>query len=255
MKICLILEGCYPYIHGGVSTWTHSYIQSMKEHEFVLWVVGAQEKEQGRFVYELPEHVTEIHEVFLDTALDTAILDLKDYLSEERLTEMVEKYSAVVKPYLERMPDSMYSELTTEDYDTVAEAIPGEIDQNYRLYLESLEKPMPFFIGPVQEEDGKLMIYWDVSYDFDAENIMYTVEVTKDYTFQDVMYKEKQELPEVSLDMPDAGQYFVRVRAENESEKTQDAFDYYVSDEGKWYGIKCFYVLPDGTIGEDEYEE
>ena len=69
MKICLILEGCYPYVHGGVSTWMHQYINIMKEHEFILWVIGACEKDRGKFVYELPDNVTEIHEVFLDTAL------------------------------------------------------------------------------------------------------------------------------------------------------------------------------------------
>ena len=36
MRICLVLEGCYPYVHGGVSTWMHSYIEAMKEHEFVF---------------------------------------------------------------------------------------------------------------------------------------------------------------------------------------------------------------------------
>ena len=69
VKICLILEGCYPYVHGGVSTWMHQYIQEMKEHEFVLWVIGAYEKDRGKFVYELPASVTEVHEVFLDAAL------------------------------------------------------------------------------------------------------------------------------------------------------------------------------------------
>ena len=39
MRICLVLEGCYPYVHGGVSTWMHGYIQAMPEHEFVLWVI------------------------------------------------------------------------------------------------------------------------------------------------------------------------------------------------------------------------
>ena len=34
MKICLILEGCYPYVFGGVSTWMHQYINKMKEHLF-----------------------------------------------------------------------------------------------------------------------------------------------------------------------------------------------------------------------------
>ena len=31
VKICLILEGCYPYVFGGVSTWMHQYINEMKE--------------------------------------------------------------------------------------------------------------------------------------------------------------------------------------------------------------------------------
>ena len=38
MRICLVLEGCYPYVFGGVSTWMHQYINQMQEHEFVLWV-------------------------------------------------------------------------------------------------------------------------------------------------------------------------------------------------------------------------
>ena len=69
MRICLVLEGSYPYIHGGVSTWMHSYIQNMPEHEFVLWVIGAKAKDRGKYAYKLPENVVEIHEVFLDDAL------------------------------------------------------------------------------------------------------------------------------------------------------------------------------------------
>lgn len=69
MRICLVLEGCYPYVHGGVSTWMHSYIEAMKEHEFVLWVIGAKAEDRGKFVYDLPDNVVEVHEVFLDDAL------------------------------------------------------------------------------------------------------------------------------------------------------------------------------------------
>ena len=69
MRICLVLEGSYPYVYGGVSTWMHSCIRSMPEHEFVLWVIGANAKDRGRFVYELPPNVVEVHEVFLDDAL------------------------------------------------------------------------------------------------------------------------------------------------------------------------------------------
>ena len=69
MRICVILEGCYPYVTGGVSSWIHEYIQAMPQHEFVLWTVGADSAMQGQFKYALPENVVEVHEVFLQDAL------------------------------------------------------------------------------------------------------------------------------------------------------------------------------------------
>ena len=85
MRICLILEGCYPYVNGGVSTWMHQYITEMKEHEFVLWVIGANSEIKDKFVYELPKNVVEIHQVFLDDALkiqDTGLFSHK-FTNEE----------------------------------------------------------------------------------------------------------------------------------------------------------------------------
>lgn len=69
MRICLILEGCYPYVRGGVSSWVHNYMQAMPQHEFVLWTIGAESKNKGKFIYELPANVVSVHEVFLDDAL------------------------------------------------------------------------------------------------------------------------------------------------------------------------------------------
>lgn len=69
MKVCMILEGSYPYVFGGVSSWTHQYIQAMPDTQFVLWCIGAREEDRGKFKYQLPENVAEVHEVFLDSAL------------------------------------------------------------------------------------------------------------------------------------------------------------------------------------------
>ena len=65
--------------------------------------------------------------------LDEAILDLKEYLSEERLGTMIEKYKTVVKPYLYEMPDVFYAPLTSEQYDELAASLPEEIEKNYQL--------------------------------------------------------------------------------------------------------------------------
>ncbi|MFN8398899.1 MAG: GT4 family glycosyltransferase PelF [Anaerolineales bacterium] len=73
MKICFILEGSYPYVRGGVSTWVDGYIRSMPEHEFVLWTIADQEEKSGKFVYELPQNVVNVHENFLNTSLNLKI--------------------------------------------------------------------------------------------------------------------------------------------------------------------------------------
>ena len=181
---------------------------------------------------------------------------MKDYLSEERLSTMISQYENVVRPYLYSMPDQMHAPLTQVQYDTVAAGIPEEVEKNYELYLESLEKPQPFYIGTPAIQDNALNLNWDVSYDFDAEDITYTVELATDYQFQNVIFRQEGvAVPEVQTSVPAAGQYFVRVRATDSSGKTQDAFDYYVTDNGKNYGMKCFYVTADQRIEEDIYEE
>ena len=85
MRICLILEGCYPYVNGGVSSWMHQYIKEMTEHEFVLVTLGANSKDRGKFKYQLAENVVEIKEFFLDeiTDLEEQQTELDRNLSED----------------------------------------------------------------------------------------------------------------------------------------------------------------------------
>ncbi len=189
-------------------------------------------------------------------ALDDAIEDLRTYLTAERIDSMAEAYAEVVKPYIFSMPDVTGSVYTEEMYDSMVKSISAEIEYNYQMYQESYEKPMPFFIGVPVKDGDKLTLDWDPAYDFDAETITYTFELARDYTMTDILIKEEDILiPTISFDMLPEGQYFVRIRAENTSGKSQYAFDYYVIDEGKVYGVKCFYVTADGEIVEDVYVE
>ena len=188
--------------------------------------------------------------------LDAAILDVKSYLSEERISGMIQAYRTVTQAYLKKMPDQMYAPLTDAEYETIASAIPSEVEQNYKLYKESLKKPMPFYIGVPTIDGNTLKFNWDASYDFNAEDITYTVELAKDYQFKEVVYRQENLLiPEAQTTVPADGQYFLRVRATNASGKTQDAFDYYVTDDGKNYGMKCFYITGGTNVEEDIYVE
>ena len=66
MRICFIAEGCYPYVVGGVSGWVHSMIRTFPDQEFILLTIIANRELSGRFAYELPENVTEVHELYLE---------------------------------------------------------------------------------------------------------------------------------------------------------------------------------------------
>ena len=188
--------------------------------------------------------------------LDTAMKELYAYMNEERIQSMLEHYRSVTEKYVWQMPDRMNVPITHDEYEEVLKSIWPEIDENYNYYWESYRKPMPFFIGKPQVVNGSLLLNWDPSYNFEIENIYYTVELAKDYLFTTTFFRQENLiLPELTMDTLPAGQYFLRVRATNASGYTQDAFDYYVTETGKHYGMICFYVQPDGSIAEDTYEE
>ena len=83
MRICVLLEGCYPYMTGGVSTWIHQYMKPMPQHEFVILAIGADSSTKGQFRYELPENVVEVREVFLNDALKKSARGKKYRFSDE----------------------------------------------------------------------------------------------------------------------------------------------------------------------------
>ena len=66
MRVCMVVEGCYPYVVGGVSSWVQSMIKSFPATEFVILAIIADRKLSGKFAYELPDNVVEVHELYLN---------------------------------------------------------------------------------------------------------------------------------------------------------------------------------------------
>ena len=193
---------------------------------------------------------------FYREKLDLAMEDLYATLLDGRLEEYVNTYSELIKPLVYKGKDATYMPITSTQYDTIASSLVNEVKSNYDNYKKSYEKPMPFYIGTPQQEDGKLSLVWEVAYSFDVESITYTFELAKDYNFTNPIVKETSlTLPRIKFDTLPEGQYFIRVIAQDEGGDTQTAFDSYITENGKIYGTKCFYVDEDGQIVEDVYVE
>ena len=65
MKVCIIVEGCYPYVVGGVSSWVHSLIKQFPNVEFIIQTIAADRSIRGKFVYDMPDNVSEVREAYV----------------------------------------------------------------------------------------------------------------------------------------------------------------------------------------------
>ncbi len=68
--ICLIVEGTYPYVSGGVSSWAHDMITSLSDKTFHLLCVLPPKAEVER-KYELPDNVLSVNHVYLQDLPET----------------------------------------------------------------------------------------------------------------------------------------------------------------------------------------
>ncbi|MEG2596368.1 MAG: spore coat protein CotH, partial [Ruthenibacterium sp.] len=119
-----------------------------------------------------------------------------------------------------------------------------------------LTRPMPFFIDVPRQTETGYACDWDASFDLNSSDITYAAEISNSIDFTNPIVEYTGELPEITMPKLESGQYFIHVAAKNAEGKQQDAFDYYVTeDNNKIFGVRCFYVLEDGTVEIPIYEE
>jgi glycosyltransferase involved in cell wall biosynthesis len=64
----MLLEGTYPYVRGGVSSWVHQILSGLPELTFSLVFVGGRRSDYGQAKYELPKNVVELQTHYLEDA-------------------------------------------------------------------------------------------------------------------------------------------------------------------------------------------
>ncbi len=69
--VCLIIEGAYPYVRGGVSSWVHDLIASQCHLRFHLLVIAAPDADLT-LRYDLPPNVSGLSHIFVQQMPDGA---------------------------------------------------------------------------------------------------------------------------------------------------------------------------------------
>lgn len=66
MNVAMFVEGCYPYVVGGVSSWVQMLLEASSHIDFTIYTVLPDREQSGQFRYELPSNVAELRESYLN---------------------------------------------------------------------------------------------------------------------------------------------------------------------------------------------
>lgn len=95
--ICLLLEGTYPYVRGGVSSWVHQLIQGNPQYQFALVFVGANQAHYEKMHFVFPDNVCHFEEHFLNESFK--LKSPKPYHLSAAVIEEIERiYSYLAEP-------------------------------------------------------------------------------------------------------------------------------------------------------------
>jgi spore coat protein H len=185
--------------------------------------------------------------------LDAKINEVKEELTAERIKGLLSEYQPLIKTYALQMPDLQYLPTNAQGIEQDLEVMPAEVQNNYELYLASLQAPLPFYLGTPVIENAMLKFPWSESYDFAGQEITYRFSIARDPALQETVFtKTVSGSTSVLIEPLEAGEYFWSVTAVNASGKTQLPFDHLYDANGlPRSGLKRFSILPDGQVEEN----
>ncbi|MBE0622484.1 MAG: GT4 family glycosyltransferase PelF [Burkholderiales bacterium] len=87
--IALLLEGTYPFVSGGVSSWVHQIIRAFPEFSFALVFVGSRPEDYAEPRYELPANVVHAETHYLHVA--QAAPDIQPVAGDAAMFDQLER--------------------------------------------------------------------------------------------------------------------------------------------------------------------
>lgn len=117
--VCLLLEGTYPYVRGGVSSWVHQLISGLPDYTFHIVFLGGKPEAYHNQYYELPENVVGFDKYFLlapnDNELNKTRRLLKDSSKVSAWNKLLTYFDQSDKPINPEILKKISESLDSED--------------------------------------------------------------------------------------------------------------------------------------------
>jgi polysaccharide biosynthesis protein PelF len=76
VDVCLLLEGTFPYVRGGVSSWVNEMIRAFPQRRFAIVFIGGRKEDYAKAAYALPDNVVHFEDHYL---YEAAFADAKPH--------------------------------------------------------------------------------------------------------------------------------------------------------------------------------
>ena len=102
--MCLIIEGCYPFVTGGVAQWIQMLMETLDDLSFSLLVISPDGREK-EIRYSLPPNVSRVVEIPLEAE------------------ELLEPRGGTMPPRVWEAVEAFHNEMASGDFSTFAEVV------------------------------------------------------------------------------------------------------------------------------------
>lgn len=161
-------------------------------------------------------------------ALEEKVDELHENINKKSVDALVQKYNAVVEPYVTSMPDFYYLGHTKEERDMILEGLGQEVEDAYMAFKESLHELMPFWLYMLEPGEETHILTWSDAYDFENASITYHLQISAKPDMSNPVVDE-MELDDteyqISKDVLTSGTWYWKVTAQTDDGKTAEAMN------------------------------
>ncbi len=162
------------------------------------------------------------------------------YVTDEAIKAIVAKWEKVVRPFQSKYPDNQHN--SDASWLRASQELWQKIPDFIALYKSAIGWPMPFEeYAQYSKKSQTLYIEWEKSVDFEGDEIVYDVNVSKN-TYSNVIIT-KTDINATSISIPialDPGKYFIKVVSKEKNNPQNYMIGYALAEENgtELYGVQ-----------------
>lgn len=170
---------------------------------------------------------------------------LHEFINKDAINEIFKSYNETIEQYVLSMPDFYHLGHTKAERNEIIAGLGQEVEDAYKAFTDSLDELMPFFQNDITVEGDDVIFSWTDAYDFDNEDIMYSLKVSR-----------KPDMSDPVIDIADldaceyhiaaaqigSGTFYFEVKAYTESGKSSGAMDKILVNDVYYPGVSSVYL-------------